>query len=228
MTRVVPAPSPTAATPEPAVGGAPACRFCAAPLRHTFVDLGMSPLCESFVAAERPEPDGAVLPAARAGCASAASWCSSRSTSRPRTSSPSTRTSPSYSDSWVAHARALRRGDDRPPRTSAPRASWSSWPATTATCCSTSWPGASRCSASSRPRNVAEAAVERGRADAGRRSSARETARRAGRRARFRRPDRRQQRARPGARPERLRGRDRRSCSRPTAWRPWSSRTCCG
>ena len=25
------------------------CRFCRAPLRHTFVDLGMSPLCESFL-----------------------------------------------------------------------------------------------------------------------------------------------------------------------------------
>jgi SAM-dependent methyltransferase len=25
------------------------CRFCRAPLRHTFVDLGMSPLCESYV-----------------------------------------------------------------------------------------------------------------------------------------------------------------------------------
>jgi SAM-dependent methyltransferase len=25
------------------------CRFCNAPLRHTFVDLGMSPLCESFL-----------------------------------------------------------------------------------------------------------------------------------------------------------------------------------
>jgi SAM-dependent methyltransferase len=25
------------------------CRFCATPLRHTFVDLGMSPLCESFL-----------------------------------------------------------------------------------------------------------------------------------------------------------------------------------
>ena len=31
----------------------PGCRFCAAPLRHTFVDLGMSPLCESYVPAER-------------------------------------------------------------------------------------------------------------------------------------------------------------------------------
>ena len=30
----------------------PRCRFCGTPLRHTFVDLGMSPLCESYVSAE--------------------------------------------------------------------------------------------------------------------------------------------------------------------------------
>jgi SAM-dependent methyltransferase len=29
------------------------CRHCRQPLRHTFVDLGMSPLCESFVAPDR-------------------------------------------------------------------------------------------------------------------------------------------------------------------------------
>jgi SAM-dependent methyltransferase len=29
------------------------CRFCGAPLRDTFVDLGMSPLCESFLAADQ-------------------------------------------------------------------------------------------------------------------------------------------------------------------------------
>jgi len=37
----------------------PLCRFCASPLRHTLVDLGMSPLCESFVGAgdlNRMEP----------------------------------------------------------------------------------------------------------------------------------------------------------------------------
>lgn len=28
------------------------CRFCHVPLRHTFVDLGLSPLCESYVVAE--------------------------------------------------------------------------------------------------------------------------------------------------------------------------------
>jgi SAM-dependent methyltransferase len=37
----------------PAAAAQPSCRFCGAPLRHTFVDLGMSPLCESYVAAER-------------------------------------------------------------------------------------------------------------------------------------------------------------------------------
>ena len=29
------------------------CRFCKAPLARTFVDLGMSPLCESYVPPER-------------------------------------------------------------------------------------------------------------------------------------------------------------------------------
>jgi hypothetical protein len=31
----------------------PTCRFCASTLKHTFVDLGMSPLCESFLTAEQ-------------------------------------------------------------------------------------------------------------------------------------------------------------------------------
>jgi len=42
----VPEHLPAAAPAEPARG---ACRFCAAPLKHTFVDLGMSPLCESYL-----------------------------------------------------------------------------------------------------------------------------------------------------------------------------------
>src|SRR5262245_49352519 len=29
------------------------CLFCAEPLRHTFVDLGMSPLCESYLTADK-------------------------------------------------------------------------------------------------------------------------------------------------------------------------------
>lgn len=31
----------------------PTCRFCAAPLEHTLVDLGMSPLCESYLTREQ-------------------------------------------------------------------------------------------------------------------------------------------------------------------------------
>ena len=37
----------------------PLCRFCASPLRHILIDLGLSPLCESYVSAEnlnRMEP----------------------------------------------------------------------------------------------------------------------------------------------------------------------------
>ncbi len=37
----------------------PLCRFCRSPLRHTLIDLGLSPLCESYVSAEnlnRMEP----------------------------------------------------------------------------------------------------------------------------------------------------------------------------
>ena len=34
----------------------PCCRFCGAPLQHSFVDLGMSPLCESILSAD--ELDG--------------------------------------------------------------------------------------------------------------------------------------------------------------------------
>ena len=70
----------------------PGCRFCSAPLRHTFVDLGMSPLCESYVPAERL---GAMEPfyPLHVRSASSASWCSSRSSWRRRRSSPSTPTS---------------------------------------------------------------------------------------------------------------------------------------
>jgi SAM-dependent methyltransferase len=50
-----------AAPPLDRATGTPAarCLACATPLRHTFVDLGMSPLCESYVSAEdlnRMEP----------------------------------------------------------------------------------------------------------------------------------------------------------------------------
>ena len=49
----------TRTTHEPAAGARPgeaargACRFCGAALSHTFADLGMSPLCESFLTADQ-------------------------------------------------------------------------------------------------------------------------------------------------------------------------------
>src|SRR5919106_902058 len=45
------APADTGPSSDGASGGP--CRFCGAELRHTFVDLGMSPLCESYVEADR-------------------------------------------------------------------------------------------------------------------------------------------------------------------------------
>ena len=41
------------------LGGAAACRFCGEPLRDTVVDLGMSPLCESYL---RPDQLNAMEP----------------------------------------------------------------------------------------------------------------------------------------------------------------------
>jgi SAM-dependent methyltransferase len=43
--------SPGGSADESTASPAGRCLACAAPLRHTFVDLGMSPLCESYVAA---------------------------------------------------------------------------------------------------------------------------------------------------------------------------------
>jgi 2-polyprenyl-3-methyl-5-hydroxy-6-metoxy-1,4-benzoquinol methylase len=42
-----------ASTPTADGGQGPSCRFCGAALRSTFVDLGMSPLCESYLSREQ-------------------------------------------------------------------------------------------------------------------------------------------------------------------------------
>ena len=47
--RMLTATAPPATSPRSDTGRVPSCRFCAAPLHNTFVDLGLSPLCESFV-----------------------------------------------------------------------------------------------------------------------------------------------------------------------------------
>ncbi len=45
--------SAAVARAEPRLASGPECRFCGAPLSQTFVDLGMSPLCESFLGPEQ-------------------------------------------------------------------------------------------------------------------------------------------------------------------------------
>ncbi len=40
----------------------PPCRLCGTPLRRTFVDLGNSPLCESFLTAERVDGEERFYP----------------------------------------------------------------------------------------------------------------------------------------------------------------------
>src|SRR5262245_45283527 len=49
---------------------APTCRFCAAILQHAFVDLGATPLCESYVSAERYNEPERVYPLRAYVCAS--------------------------------------------------------------------------------------------------------------------------------------------------------------
>lgn len=60
MTDAAPGTVATAeAAPAAATGG---CLACGTPLRHTFVDLGMSPLCESYVPAEALDREESFYP----------------------------------------------------------------------------------------------------------------------------------------------------------------------
>jgi SAM-dependent methyltransferase len=82
----------------------PACRFCSAPLRHTFVDLGMSPLCESYVPAERVNAMEAFYPLHAKVCESCLLVQLEEFVSGEDIFTEYAYFS-SYSDSWIAHAR---------------------------------------------------------------------------------------------------------------------------
>ena len=86
------------------------CRLCGTRLNTTFVDLGMSPLCESFLPASEVDQMEPYFPLHVLVCDSAF-WCSSRSMSSPSRSSPNMPISRPISTSWVEHAQALLRGD---------------------------------------------------------------------------------------------------------------------
>ena len=135
------------------------CRLCGAELTRTLVDLGMSPLCESYIAADQLDEIRGVLSAA---CPRYVRPC--LLVQLPAYVSGEDIFSDyayfsSYSDTWVAHARRYAEAMIDPARPDG-TAAWSPrWPATTATCCSTSWPR--------RPGARHRARRERGRGGAG-------------------------------------------------------------
>jgi hypothetical protein len=82
-----------------------ACRFCGADLRHTFVDLGMSPLCESYVPADRAGAMEPFYPLHAKICERCLLVQLEEFVTADHIFSEYAYFS-SYSDSWVAHARA--------------------------------------------------------------------------------------------------------------------------
>jgi len=82
----------------------PSCRFCSAPLRQTFVDLGMSPLCESYVL---PEGLGAMEPfyPLHVRVCEQCLLVQLEELVAPEEIFTEYAYFSSYSDSWVAHAR---------------------------------------------------------------------------------------------------------------------------
>jgi SAM-dependent methyltransferase len=81
-----------------------ACRFCGAALQHTFVDLGMSPLCESYVPADRVNAMEPFYPLHAKVCSSCLLVQLEEFVTADAIFSEYAYFS-SYSDSWVAHAR---------------------------------------------------------------------------------------------------------------------------
>jgi SAM-dependent methyltransferase len=82
----------------------PPCRFCSAPLQHTFVDLGMSPLCESYVPADRVNAMEPFYPLHAKVCERCLLVQLEEFVTAEDIFSEYAYFS-SYSDSWVAHAR---------------------------------------------------------------------------------------------------------------------------
>ncbi|WP_061502094.1 class I SAM-dependent methyltransferase [Ramlibacter tataouinensis] len=87
-----------------AANGAP-CRFCGTPLRHTFTDLGMSPPCESFLSADQLNHMEAFYPLHAFVCEECLLVQLQEYVS-PESIFTEYAYFSSYSDSWLAHAKA--------------------------------------------------------------------------------------------------------------------------
>ena len=112
------------------------CRFCDAGLRHTFVDLGMSPLCESYVSAEGLNQMEPFYPLHVYVCDSCFLVQLEQYVSVEHIFSEYAYFS-SYADSWLAHAKNYT--DMIVDRLALSRTvRYSNLPATTAICCSIS------------------------------------------------------------------------------------------
>jgi SAM-dependent methyltransferase len=81
------------------------CLFCRAPLRHTFVDLGMSPLCESYLGAEQLDQMEPFYPLHARVC-ERCFLVQVEEFVRPEGIFTEYAYFSSYSDSWLAHAKA--------------------------------------------------------------------------------------------------------------------------
>lgn len=81
------------------------CRFCRAPLRQTFVDLGLSPLCESYVAASQIKEPETLYPLHSFVCEQCFLVQLPEHVS-PQAIFEEYAYFSSYSDSWLAHAKA--------------------------------------------------------------------------------------------------------------------------
>ncbi|HEY8524098.1 MAG TPA: class I SAM-dependent methyltransferase [Acidimicrobiales bacterium] len=84
-------------------GGGP-CRFCGEELRHVFVDLGMSPLCESYVEADRRDAMEAFYPL-RVHVCEGCFLVQLQEYVAPGDIFTEYAYFSSYSDSWLAHCR---------------------------------------------------------------------------------------------------------------------------
>jgi SAM-dependent methyltransferase len=86
-------------------GTGASCRFCQAPLTHSLVDLGMSPLCEAYVPADRLDAMEPFYPLHAYVCDHC--WLVQvREYVRPEAIFTEYAYFSSYSDSWLAHAAA--------------------------------------------------------------------------------------------------------------------------